>query len=34
MKRSQICFVAPSGLVNHRVELEVDLVQASGEVNG
>jgi hypothetical protein len=31
MKRSQVCFVASSGLVDHRVKLELDLVQASGE---
>lgn len=30
-KRSEICFVTSSGLINYRVELEVDLIQTSGE---
>jgi hypothetical protein len=33
MKRSQVCFAASSGLVDHRVKLGLDLIQASGEVN-
>jgi len=33
MKRSEIRFVAPPSLINHRIELEVDLVQAPSEVN-
>jgi len=33
MKRSQIRLVAPTGLIDHREELKVDLVQPSGEVN-
>ena len=33
MKRSEVRFVAPSSLINHRIELEVDLVQPPGEVN-
>jgi len=34
IKRTQIRLVSPSGLIDHREELEVDLVQPPGEVNG
>ena len=34
MKRSEVRFVAPSSLINHRIELEVDIWSSRpGEVN-
>src|SRR5258708_32482178 len=34
MKCSKICFMASSALIDHRIELKVDLIKASGKVHG